>query len=449
MADFSSSGVGSASAAGAHAMQAVGSSSGASSASSVSVPKGVFSSAGSSFVTARPSTMDGTSVGSSTATGMASSAIGNASGTASTSWVAALAWSSLADEVETLIGAHGLTIVQSGNATSDASPQTAVYASSGTASDAVELLEKRRSVGAAAGSSTAAFLATLEEVLVSSGAAADSMLADWRSTEVSAGEASNELDVVHRRFVVGRSVGASSAIAQAVGGTNGVGTSVGTSTVSWMGRGVKIGTAVATGAASALAILLGVAESVGVASGSGSAAGLRRGRQVEILVSSGEIEDALQFPAPSVYPVFWSNTIEASGATWEGLPFNSMIEVDGVIYAAGTDGLYQLEDLSDDDGTDISANIEWDLADRSDYKQRTRSIYVHAIADGPFTVKVGNKQGEFSYQTHLLASSKMVNHRAALGRGVTSRAMRLSLQQTRYFSVSDVNLESGDTTRRI
>jgi len=446
---------------------AAGSGSGA--VQAVGVSAGIFSASGTSTAASLPSTATGVAAGSSAAVAMLSSSVAAAAGSAAASaathvlWggagasqglavatgIGGISWASVANESDLAIAIHGLTVVQAGNATSDASVQTAVYASSGAASSAVDWLEKRNAVGLSDGVAVAAFRAELSETLVSSAAAADSLQAGWKATELTTGAASNENDVLQRRYVVGACASISIATGLGIGGTNGVGESVGASGAIWVGRGVTVTTGAASGTSSALGLLVGVSRAVAYAAGVSSAIAVRKGKQQEILVSSGVASDSMQFPVPTVYPVFWSNTIGASGATWEGLPFNSMVEADGVVYAAGVSGLYRLVDLADDNGTDVVADVQWDLADHSDYKQRARSIYVHAIADGPFTVKVENKQGRFSYQTHLPYSTKMMNHRAPIGRGITSRAMRLSLQHTLYFSVADVTLESGDTTRRI
>ena len=447
----------------------IAASSGASSGLAVGVSAGIFVATGASAVNALPSTAEGVAAGSSVAVASLSVVDATAAGTsvvvaasiilwggagvsqgsAVGTGIGAVSWASVANESDLAIAIHGLTFVQAGNATADASIQTAVYASSGVASSTVDSLETRRSHGDAAGASVATFVSELSETLTSSGATTEALPAGWRATEIATGAAINEIDVVQRRYVVGRSTSSAVAAGRAIGGTNGVGESVGASNTLWAGRGVTVTTAGASGTASAQGSIVSVAGALAHATGAGVAAAIQKGRQQEILVSSGEAEESMQFPTPSVYPVFWSNTIGASGATWDGLPFNSMVEVGGVIYAAGVSGVYRLDDLADDNGTDVLADVQWDLIDRSDYKQRARSIYVNAIADGPFTVTVENKQGQFSYQTHLPSSTKMVNHRAPIGRGITSRSMRLSLQHNRYFSVADLNWESGDTTRRI
>jgi len=467
----SAAGVGAGAGVGATIVKSIFQSFGESSALFVGVNAGTFSAEGTSEALSFPTTMDGVSSGSSSALALLSATNAQAAGSASasaatttlrggagvsagTSTAAAeggISWASFANETDAAIAVHGLTLSAAGIATSTASSQVAVYTSSGVASSEIDLLEKRNSVGQAAGVSGASAVGVLEEILTSSGTAADSALAVTRAANVSSGAAVSELQVLHHRYIVGRAVGASSVIAQAVGGANGVGESVSQSTASWSGRAAILAAAAADGAAIASGALDGLARSVAHAAGAGTGSAVRRGKQVEILVSSGEAEESMQFPLPSVYPVFWSNTIAASGATWDGLPFNSMIEVDGVMYAAGASGLFKLNDQGSDAGSDVPSMVEWDLVDinRSDYKQRTRSIYINAVAEGPFIVKVENKQGAFSYQTQMASTSKTVNHRAPIGRGITSRAMRLTLQQTRYCSVSDINLVRGDTTRRI
>ena len=444
--------------------------SGTGEAFAVGVSAGIFVSDGSSTAEASLSSGDGFAAGSSfaasalsaisfsvagVATAGAVSSLraagrGASPGAGSATGVGGVSWESRSAETDTATAIHALTFVQTASATATVVPIHVVTdVSSAVASETTDLLEIRRSVGRAAGTSVAKSYTLLVETLVSTGEAENSLFAGWRSTDVSSGVASNTIAVTQRRYVVGRSDAISSAAAHGIGGTEGVGEASGTSSALWVGRGVTVTTAASAGTSSVLASVTGLASAVAHSAGASSTAYTSKGRQLEILVSSAEVEDAMQFPLPAVYPVFWSNTIGASGATWEGLPFNSMVEVDGVIYAASASGLYRLDDTADDDGADVLANIEWDLADRSDYKQRARSIYIHAIADGPFTVTVENKQGQFSYQTHLSNSTKMMNHRTPIGRGITSRAMRLGLQQNRYFSVADLNLESGDTTRRI
>ena len=432
---------------------------------------GTFLSEGTSPAYGQPSTIIGVSAGTSATTGTPSSVVamaagsssaasssselragsGSSQGAATAAAVGATSWESTAQGTDFAIAVHGLSLLSSGDSSSTASIQVAVYASSGVVVESIELLEKRNSVGRAAGASPATFVSRLEEILESSGAGTNDISAVVRSIESSVGQASDETDAIHLGFAAAASEGVSGALAKAIGGRMADGASSGQSDSSWAGLGAKVAVASSSGEATATGLIVGISRSVARAAGIGSAAGVRKGKYLETLVSLAEAEESMQLQAPSVYPVFWSNTIAASGATWDGLPFNSMIEVDGVMYAAGASGLFRLTDSGNDAGTDVPSLIEWDLIDinHSDYKQRTRSLYINAIADGPFTVQVENKQGSFTYQTHLPSSSKTTNHRAPIGRGITSRAMRLTLLQNRYFSVGDINIGIGDTTRRI
>ena len=437
----------------------------------VGVVAGLFLSEGTSPADGQPSTIIGVSAGTSATTGTPSSVVamaagsssaasssselragsGSSQGAATAAAVGATSWESTAQGTDFAIAVHGLSLLSSGDSSSTASIQVAVYASSGVVVESIELLEKRNSVGRAAGASPATFVSRLEEILESSGAGTNDISAVVRSIESSVGQASDETDAIHLGFAAAASEGVSGALAKAIGGRMADGASSGQSDSSWAGLGAKVAVASSSGEATATGLIVGISRSVARAAGIGSAAGVRKGKYLETLVSLAEAEESMQLQAPSVYPVFWSNTIAASGATWDGLPFNSMIEVDGVMYAAGASGLFRLTDSGNDAGTDVPSLIEWDLIDinHSDYKQRTRSLYINAIADGPFTVQVENKQGSFTYQTHLPSSSKTTNHRAPIGRGITSRAMRLTLLQNRYFSVGDINIGIGDTTRRI
>lgn len=444
---------------------------GLSGTAAIGVPAGVGAAVGSSTAVAAHSVAVGSSAGSSTALGnpsvlaVAAAGTGTAAAISTLLWggrglaagvaagaaVGAISWESLADETDTAVAVHGMTLTATGNATADASVQAAVYASSGVASDTLDLLEKRRSVGAADGASTAGAVALLQEVLESTGAAVEALPLAIRATAVSTGAITDVLIGDRYTKAVARAAGAADVAGVGLGPLVTTGAAAGSSSSAGVGRSALPTVGAAAGAGVVAGIATAVFNAVGAAVGAAAVAAVVHGRQVVILESSGFVEDAFSFPAPSAYPVFWLNTMGAAGATWEGLPFNSMVEVDGEIYAAGADGLYQLSDGADDNGADVLADVEWDLYDigNSDLKQRTRSLYVSAIADGPFTVKVSNKQGQFEHTTHLPSSTKMVNHRAPLGRGMTSRAMRINLQQSHYFSVADVNIGTGDTTRRI
>lgn len=149
-------------------------------------------------------------------------------------------------------------------------------------------------------------------------------------------------------------------------------------------------------------------------------------------------------------PIFWVNTHTTAAATWSGLPFNSMIEVDGDFYAASVNGIYKLMAKEDDNGQPIESEVSWDLSNwGSDKKKRLGSVYVDAAAAGPFRFRVAGEQGTHDYQTHLASAEVSAQHRASLGKGFNSVYYRFGLLQDKYFSLNGLIVNMGDTTRRI
>jgi len=131
------------------------------------------------------------------------------------------------------------------------------------------------------------------------------------------------------------------------------------------------------------------------------------------------------------------------------MPFNSMVAADGRLFGASQDGIFELSHGVDDNGVAVASNVLWDLDDLgSPQKKRTVSAYINGESNGPFTVRVINTQGRFSYKT-TATSRDAGNHRAPLGRGLESTYFRFGLYQNKDYSVDRVNVELDSVKRRI
>jgi hypothetical protein len=167
------------------------------------------------------------------------------------------------------------------------------------------------------------------------------------------------------------------------------------------------------------------------------------------LESNAEAEDLVRLPAAGA-PGFWSNTTTGAAATWEGLPFNSMVELNGEVYGAGADGLYQLVPEAKDGTARIDAHVFWDLSDFDDAnRKRLGGVYVAGFAEKGFKVHVVNRQGRFVYDTRLPAGEDATNYRARPGRGLDSRYYRIGVSSLGFFSVVGVIADYQRTARRI
>lgn len=342
-----------------------------------------------------------------------------------------LAFESTAAETDTLSGRRAANLVS-------------------TAAEVSTLLgiETEQAVGEAAGSSSAAARALLQEVLESSGAAADTLTFARVLTLHSDGVLSTLAAgvLVHAEESTGAAedtLDGDGSVTQSEEST-GVATDtvIGIRRVTVIEESGGIGTNTpAPKKTSALSL---------ASAGAASSSAIQVTLQSVELESTGHAENDIQMPFQGSYPVLWVNSMSAGAATWDGLPFNSFIEADGVVYAAGPSGLFELDEALDDLDVEVPTEIEWDLADRGSlHLQRMRSLYVNAKTASPFTVRVANEQGIFDYQTDPADSDTMTNHRAAIGRGLVSRFTRLSLLHTKAYTAKSAGVGVLESTRRI
>lgn len=169
----------------------------------------------------------------------------------------------------------------------------------------------------------------------------------------------------------------------------------------------------------------------------------------QLIDDTAEATETIRLPATEI-PVLWTNSMTGAAATWSGLLFNSMVEQDGRLFAAGPDGLYELTATgANDNGDAIAAAVLWDLETfGSRRRKRVRNVYVSAACVGPFAVRVINEQGRFQYLTRLPGIAKARNHRAEPGAGLEASHYRIGVNWTkRDAGVDHVIVEYEDTVR--
>jgi hypothetical protein len=134
------------------------------------------------------------------------------------------------------------------------------------------------------------------------------------------------------------------------------------------------------------------------------------------------------------------------------MPFESMVEVEGEVYAAGADGIYLLDSTKDDDGDKVAAEVRWDLLTlNTPFRHRPGFVLLGGAAAGPLNVRVTNIQGKFDYPTHLSKNVKDSNLRAQLAKGLNSRYIRFAVTNPNgvHFSIADAQVEVIEMSRRI
>lgn len=165
----------------------------------------------------------------------------------------------------------------------------------------------------------------------------------------------------------------------------------------------------------------------------------------EALGSTGVFESFLRLPASAVQS-YWTNTRTMAAAKWDALTVTSVVEKDGVLYGATTDGVHELVAAGGHEG-----EVVWDLMNFGSPQQKVvDSVYLNGTAGGPLTVRVANEDGGWEYTTHLTApTTKNTNHRATLGRGLKAVDYRISVKADVAFDISDVHLQIAEAKRRI
>lgn len=149
----------------------------------------------------------------------------------------------------------------------------------------------------------------------------------------------------------------------------------------------------------------------------------------------------------------WSASTDTFAMSrWDGIAFNSLAEIDGVLYAAADDGLYRLEPGAGK----VPARIRGGLSDFGDPAlKRFAYYYAGYQSAGQLRVAVGyvpDGVEEFvSYDLPLRAAAGPTPNRTKLGRGMRSRYWRFTLENVdgAPFALYDQRLIVDGMSRRV
>jgi len=215
-------------------------------------------------------------------------------------------------------------------------------------------------------------------------------------------------------------------------------------------RAVRL-TLVSTGAVSALVAASNLTRLILKSTALASSVVSGKLSSYQILLSSADATSYIILPDTTLQ-AFWVNPATTAVGTWGGMPFESMVEREGEMYAAGEDGIYWLETEASDGGVRIDAELRWDLLRfNTPMRHRPGVVLLAGFSAGPLNVRVVNEQGRFDYPTHLDKNTKDSNLRAKLGKGLTSRYIRLAVTNPNgvAFSITDAQIEIIELSRRI
>jgi frataxin-like iron-binding protein CyaY len=165
---------------------------------------------------------------------------------------------------------------------------------------------------------------------------------------------------------------------------------------------------------------------------------------VLVLVDSAFAEEMVNTSDP--LQQLWANTMTGAAAHWSGLAINSIVEMDGKVYAATAAGMVELQF-----GQGVAlAEVLWDLVDlKSPFFKRVDVAYVGGSADAPLRVSVTTDQGRFEYDTHT-ALDAQGSMRAQLGKGLNARYWRFGVSNPdgTDFVMDDLTVDVRDMKNR-
>lgn len=140
----------------------------------------------------------------------------------------------------------------------------------------------------------------------------------------------------------------------------------------------------------------------------------------------------------------------SDGGTSEypGYSFNSVCELNGVLYALKSDGLFSLNGNSDA-GVEIASNIGLGY-DEAEMLGNLSNVYIEANTEDKLLVVVPAAQGVFEYPTRRSSEDQRIQ-RADTGKGLRENKYYVFIRNIAgaAFTVFNVTLKRSKGTRRI
>lgn len=152
----------------------------------------------------------------------------------------------------------------------------------------------------------------------------------------------------------------------------------------------------------------------------------------------------------------WVLNAETAGfSEYTNFPFNSFASVQGRIFAASEDGVFEL-DGADDDGTQIDARVRTGLLDLgTHYIKDVKAVHIGFTSDDRMVLKVtamnrGTKE-EHWYEMKPSDSASMRDGRVTVQRGLRSRYWQFELVNANGadFDIDELDIQFNPLTRRL
>lgn len=148
-----------------------------------------------------------------------------------------------------------------------------------------------------------------------------------------------------------------------------------------------------------------------------------------------------------------TNTLNSAVTEFENYAYDSFAQISGTWYAAGSDGIYELDSNTSDDGAPIAAYFETGAMDfKSEYLKRLESLYAAYRTSGDVRVTVKTDEGKsYVYNMKYDKVPTLKQRRVDIGKGLKGKYWQLRFDNVNgsSFGFDTFNALAHETVRRI
>lgn len=147
------------------------------------------------------------------------------------------------------------------------------------------------------------------------------------------------------------------------------------------------------------------------------------------------------------------NTVTGAVTEYQNYGFDSFAVIGGVTYAAGTDGIYELDSAVTDNTAPISAYFETGALDfNSEYLKRMEGVYAAYRTTGDIRVSVRTDEGkQYAYNMKYDGVPTIRQRRVPVGKGLKGKYWQIKFENVNGsgFGFDTMNILAHETVRRI
>lgn len=147
------------------------------------------------------------------------------------------------------------------------------------------------------------------------------------------------------------------------------------------------------------------------------------------------------------------NTVTSAVTEYDNYGFDSFATIGGVVYAAGADGIYELDSGTKDNTAPVHAFFETGaLSFGSEYLKRMESLYAAYRTSGDILVTVSTDEGKkYSYSMKYDKAPTIKQRRVPIGKGMKGKYWQCKIENVNgaTFGFDTFNILIHETVRRI